>query len=240
MIGKEDLAKRIAYALKASKENSIDLDAAELASVLTTDIDIAVGILAVSHEWDFAIGWDTLACTADEDEYTLKGPDQECWQVFEIKIGTGTDYDDYEPLTKKRPADLSDETFIKGVSEVQFWSPIDRDGKFPKVRIVAAPSSADYNLRYGYYRADIGYQEIPSDLFLAPLIVIVRWLWGMATEMEVQAALKLAIAKYDKPAQPEENLVILDPDMRARNRERNSRFGYGSVNNETDVITVTE
>jgi len=240
MIPREALAQRIIRSLRAIKDSGLDLDAADLAEAIDVDIDIAVGQILLAYPWDFAVAWDTVACVADEDEYTLKGRDQECWSVFEVKYGTGANYDSYIPLTKKRPADLSDYSALHSMTEVEVWAAVGRDGRFPRIRVVAAPSSADYSLRYGYHRAGIGYNELPSDAFIAPIIMGVRWLWGFASEQEFADSITRVIGGYDRPAQPEERKVILDPLMRARNRLRNRKFGYLSAGSDYTVLKVEE
>ncbi len=240
MIEKAILQRRIALALKASKENPIDLDVAELAEALSVDIDVAVSQIVQAHEWDFAVAWDVLPCTADEDEYTLKGRDQQCWKVFEITYGTGSDYDAYETLTKKWPQDLAEHLTTHIVTRVLYWVPVGRDGQFPKVRIVSTPGSSDYNLRYGYWRRSVGYNELPSEMFLAPIIMGVKHLWGMASEREFAASIERVIAEYDRPASPEDNLVTLDPDLLARNRARNQKFGYQGAGSDYTVVSSDE
>lgn len=236
MIAKEQLARRIALGLKAYKDNPVVLDADELSEVLDADIDAAVAAVVMAHEWDFAVGSATKACESGTAEYTLPGVSQNAWRLYEVKFGTGSNYSTYRTLTKKSPEQMSDMLQSYALSEVQYWVPIEPDGSAPRIQVVTTPSSADYNLFYRFWRKGVAYEELPGDMFLAPIIQGVRFLWGIADERAFHDSIQRVISEYDRPASPEDSTIRLDPAIRALNRQRNRRFGYGGLGESYVVL----
>ena len=130
----------------------------DIESALKDQVDSAVKKVASSYPWDFAMRIAEETSVTDQANYELEGLKQDCDIIHSVMYG-----DDDELLTKQTVSETDEMLTRLSVPGCYYWTPIERTGKFPRIRIIDAPSSAG-TITYRYWRNNVGINEIPAYL----------------------------------------------------------------------------
>lgn len=200
----------------------IQLDAAEKRQAIEKLVPVAVDELVIRYDWDFATDTADETIVADQSDYTLRGNNNDCRDIINIRYGTSTSL---ELLDKKRPVDADEFLSGRSVSGVGFWVPNGRsaDG-FPKISVHATPSTSGKILRYRYRRNDVTINRLPDNFLWVLLSGILKHLIP-AYSAVYEHDLKVMIDRYEMPG-GEDMPVQIDPVLVDRNNERAKLYGY--------------
>lgn len=186
-------------------------------------LDIVLKQAALDYPYDFAMDTADLTTVVDTAEYTCKGNNSDCRQVYNVRYSVDGEY--YYLLTKREKEDLDRYQSENGmVSDVLYWSPGTPDDKFPVIVVTDAPDTAGYTLRYRYWRNNLEFGEWPQDfLFVLRDGIVANFNKDFIGQYE--RSRQEMVEKYEITG-GEDNPAPLDPVLRAMNRRRESHIGY--------------
>ena len=183
-------------------------------------LDIVMEKVTTSHDWDFAIESTDMDLVVGQSNYTFTGLDNDCWKIHSVRIGSGTSDVGYDMLIKLEP-DQSDK-WLDGrtITGIKFWYPDGFIQKRPVAHIVSTPTVITNNLRYRYWRTEIGFNSFP-DGFEMLFLVGVKYLLGKKSEMEFMRAIRGMVNDYHRSGGDSDPVggdprVIRDNNRRAR------------------------
>jgi len=190
-------------------------------NAITMYINVAVNEVATSHSWDFSTDEKATATVANQQEYTLRGKTNNCYNIINVRLGT-YNVDEVE-LTKLSP--LTKDTFLsdRTISGTGYWSPNGRHSGFPKIKLYDTPTTVK-TMTYRYVRNDVGLGEIPDQFkHVIMSCVIKRMVPGFYKQYEKD--INRMISQYDVGGH-EPLIAKKDPTDKARNNERARLFGW--------------
>lgn len=201
------------------KQYGLGLNDSDLTSMVREHLESAIFEVALAYDWDFAIKETTTTTTADESDYTLKGDDNDCLQVADLKYDTGETL-----LDEKTHAWVNDYLTRNNLATPKFWIRNGRDNKYPVIRIVAAPTEADKQLKYRYWRSGIELVMFP-DLFKSLLVSAIAKHLIPAYARVFKDDLERAISGYTRSAGGTD-IAVLDPVITKGNQRRANLHGW--------------
>lgn len=191
----------------------------ELTAMISEHKESAVYEVALAYEWDFLIRETTNVTVADQFDYVLKGDDENCLQVADVKYDTGETL-----LTKKTHAWMNDFLTRNNISSPTYWLDNGRDAGFPEIRIVATPTDGDIQLKYRFWIKEITLSMFP-DLFKSLLeSAIAKHLIPTYASVFVDD-LARAISGYTRSAGGTD-IAVLDPVITKGNQRRANLHGW--------------
>ncbi len=202
------------------------VEVAEKNALIASFIDILVPKIAMVHDWDFVMRVADETTVADQSDYTLRGVKDDCRNIYNIRIGTGTPDDGYDLMDKRGLANIDESLSGRDASGVGIWVPNGRKSGFPRVRIIDTPADATKTLRYRYWRKDVTFEEFPGEDFALAYLLGVKFLFFPVFEGAFRAELTDIINRY-QPSGGEDDPALLDPLVRALNNRRAGKFKYG-------------
>jgi len=194
----------------------------ELENRLKAQVPSVVLEVGGAHEWDFAMKETSTTTTADTSTYTLKGDDNNAYQIASVRYGTAKML-----LTKKTKSVMDDLETRYTISDVAFWVPAGKEDRFPKVRIVATPSETGTLITYDFWRNDIQLNDFTSDFDWFLTISLARRLLPDISLGLYTAALVDTIKRYDKGG-ADTDIAKMAPHIVNQNNARSKMYGYGN------------
>jgi hypothetical protein len=201
------------------KQGGLGLNDTDLTKMVQSHVDAAIFEVALAYDWDFAIKETTTTTTADESDYTFEGDDHNCLQVADLKYDTGE-----RLLLEKTHAWVNDYLTRNNLATPTFWIRNGRDSKYPAIRIVAAPTEGSIQLKYRYWRSNIGLVMFP-DLFKALLESAIAKHLIPAYADVFEDDLARAISGYTRSAGGMD-IAVLDPVITQGNQRRAALHGW--------------
>jgi hypothetical protein len=191
-------------------------------------LEAAVDRVVLAREWDFALSVDDEAIVANQSDYVLRGSTNDCRQVYNIRYGSGTADEGYVLLDKRTKPSIDAYLDSRLVSGVFAWVPMERSGKFPKIRIIDTPTDTAKQLRYRYWVNNLTYDALPDGCGFDLLVMdaVIEELVPEMRQLRIfEQRLRDVVAAYE-PSAGEDDPMVLEPYVRARNNQRNTLHGY--------------
>jgi len=175
-----------------------------------------------SYDWYFAIDEADSLSVADQAEYTLKGNNNDCRDIINIRFGSSAT--SLSLLDKRSGIDLDEWLTGRSQSGVAIWTPSGLSHEFPKIKLIGTPGYSDYIIRYRYRKSNVADSDIPIDFSYLMISGLVARLLP-AYEPIFDKDLKTMIDHYSYGG-GEDNPVKQDPLVVHRNNRRASKFGW--------------
>ena len=201
------------------KQGGLGLSDSNLTSMIQEHLKSAIFEVALAYDWDFAIKETTTTTTADESDYTFEGDDTDCLQVADLKYDTGEVL-----LLEKTHAWVNDYLTRNSLATPKFWIRNGRNGKYPVIRIVAAPTEGSKQLLYRYWRSDIELVMYP-ELFKSLLVSAIAKHLIPAYVTVFENDLARAISGYTRSAGGVD-IAVLDSTITKGNQRRAALHGW--------------
>lgn len=205
----------------------LNISATEKTGLAKNMIDLVVDEIAMRHHWDFAVDVCDIATVASQQDYVLKGNNNNCRTVFNVRYGLSSAADDGLTVLRKRGnADADEWLNHRTVSGVLFWTPNGEVGGYPRIRIVEAPTTATYIFRYRYWKDNVVYEGLPVG-FHSAILAGVRSKFNPVLTGVYDKQIKQLIARYS-PSGGEADPAKLGYWMVMDNNDIATKYGYGS------------
>jgi hypothetical protein len=187
-------------------------------------LDLSVTNLVLAHNWNFAMDAAFQSLTVATATYRLEGNNADCMAIYQIAWGTGSNEEDYVPITKKNPGEVNDWLENHSPSECEIWIPQKSENSFPKIKLLSVPATASYSLLYRYWVNGLVFESLPVE-FHSALKAECRYQIYPASKQARDSEIRQLINRYQPPTAGSDPAPLPD-DVRARNRTRATKFGY--------------
>lgn len=191
--------------------------------------------VVLAWDWDFAMDVADMSVVSGQRDYVLKGNNQNCLNLFNIRYGTGDDDDGYDPLKKKLPADIDEWLLDRNISGIGIWVPHGRMPPrrgFPRVRILDTPDDSTKILRYRFWIKGLRFEDLPVDVFDSVVMegikekFIGKPVKSPRVQTPYERELDNVIGRYQPPT-PDEDPMKQDPLTVRLNNHKSTLYGYG-------------
>ncbi len=175
--------------------------------------------ILISYDWPFAIKESTKNSVVDQASYQLKGDDNDCRQIVNVRYGSSEIL-----LNKRRQVDMDEYMDGRTISTELFWLDDGFFDGYPKIKIVDTPDAVEV-IKYRYRAKDVPISVFPSQFEQA-------FIHGMSSSIEpsflplYKKAIDRLIDNYGYGG-GEDDPIKLDPLVQYRNNRRSTKFGYG-------------
>ena len=119
--------------------------------------------VATEWDWGFTTGETDESSVANQATYTLKGKNNDCRDIINVRV-IADGADGWTLLVEYSQTDMDELLSNRSADGMSMWTPDGRDANgYPKIKIFAAPSSADWTIRYRYRRNNISISDFPDE-----------------------------------------------------------------------------
>ncbi len=191
----------------------------DLGKALKAQVNSVVNEVAGAYEWDFALSVGEKDSVTDQANYELTGNNNDNAQIHSVMYG-----DDNEMLTFKTMSSIDEMLTRLDVSGCYYWTLIERQGKFPRIRIVDPPSADGDTITYRYWRNNVNVGEFPITCDYL-LVTAMAKRFSPSYEMVYEKALSDAIESYNRSGIKTTEVKMGSSLLRKTNK-RHTLHGY--------------
>ena len=201
---------------------AIELGDNEKRDTVQEFIEPVIDEVLTSHLWDFMLDEATFlnGTVKDQANYTLEGNKSDCRDIVTVKYG-----DAENVLEERDPIDMEEWLTGRTHNTVNFWIMDGRVDKFPRIKIIATPGTANVQIKYRYAKNNVTLNDVPNEFEFVIVSGIASWLIPGYVRLYDRHIKKMishhAVAGgHDRPALVDRYLVQM-------NNRRSRKYGYG-------------
>ena len=182
--------------------------------------------VVIAYDWDFVFSSESLTTTADESEYVLRGTNNDCRDIINIRYGTGRgeviERLNYLEADRREGGDESTGADPDSSDVYGYVLHGRSDDGFPKIKLYDTPVRSN-TLTYRYRKSGLSIADFPSEFdFVFRDFMIGQFepsYFGLAERAldELKARYKIGGDEYET--------VRMHPTIEAGNIRRNDNMG---------------
>lgn len=200
----------------------VDIDENQKRKAIQELIPTVIDEVLTSHLWDFVMDEATHSggTIADEANYTFEGNNSDCRDVITVK------YDDAENVLEERDTiDMEEWLTDRTHNRVNFWIMDGRVNKFPRIKIIATPSTAGIQIKYRYAKNNVTLSDFPDEFESVLIAGLAAWMvpqYIPRFEKQIDKMIDnfSVSGGGDRPAKVDRYMVML-------NNRRSRKYGWG-------------